>query len=77
MHYEILRVNTKVTKRSFPTILKTEHSSRRRGTRVGTFDIECVELEAAAAVGVCGDEEKVAANGEGGNIGGQLRRKQK
>lgn len=44
--------------------------------RVHTFDTECVELEAEAAVGVCGDQEKVAANGEGGNIGGQLSRKQ-
>lgn len=42
--------------------------------RVPTLDTECVELEAAAAVGVCGDQEKVAANGKGGNIGGQLRR---
>lgn len=39
-----------------------------------TFDTECVHLEAAAGVGVCGDEEEVVANGEGGNIGGQLRK---
>lgn len=33
-------------------------------------------MEAVAGVGVCGDEEEVVANGEGGNIGGQLRKKQ-
>lgn len=47
-----------------------------RCMRVRTFNTERVELEAAAAVGVCGDEEKVATCGEGGNIGGQLGRKQ-
>ncbi len=41
-----------------------------------TFDGECAQLEAAAGVRVCGDEEEVIANGEGGNIGGQLRKKQ-
>lgn len=42
--------------------------------RACTFDTEGVELEAAAAVRVCSDEEKVVANGDGGNIGGQLRK---
>lgn len=37
-----------------------------------TFDTERTQLEAAAGVGVCGDEEEVVANGKGGNVGGQL-----
>lgn len=41
-----------------------------------TFDAECVQLEAAAGVRVCGDEEEVVTNGKGGDVGGQLRERQ-
>lgn len=40
-----------------------------------TFDTKCAQLEAAAGVRVCGDEKEVVANGEGRDIGGQLRKK--
>lgn len=33
-------------------------------------------MEAAAGVGMCGDEQEVVANGEGGNVRGQLRKRQ-
>lgn len=39
---------------------------------LSTLDAERVDLKAAAGVRVCGDEEEVVANGEGGDIGGQL-----
>lgn len=35
---------------------------------VVTFEAERGHLEAAAGVRVCGDEEEVIANGEGGNV---------
>lgn len=41
-----------------------------------TFDTEGAQLEAAAGVGVRGEEEEVVANGEGRNIGGKLRAKE-
>lgn len=37
------------------------------------MDTERAELEAAAGVGVCGDEEKVVAHGKGRDVGCQLR----
>ena len=40
-----------------------------------TFDREGAQVEAAAGVGVRGDEEEVVADSEGGNVGGQLRKK--
>lgn len=42
-----------------------------------TFDCERAQMEAAAGVRVCGDEEEVTANGKGTNIGSQLRTKKK
>lgn len=50
--------------------LQTEEARRQRAIHrsVVTFEAERGHLEAAAGVRVCGDEEEVIANGEGGNV---------